>query len=170
LAPSFTLRQHSQTFSSPCACERAFRLPHALHIELPFNGFLGISNTLLSLGFGILLRLRWILLGFWMLILLVVGLTERAPLVLSFSWIFSSWSSRKQSSIAQATIEAEYVAAASYCSQILWIVHTMRGFGMIFERVPLMCDNTSAISVAKNPVFQKRMRHLERRHHFPISC
>jgi hypothetical protein len=35
-----------------------------------------------------------------------------------------------------------------------------------FERVPLMCDNTSAISGVKNPVFYKRMRQLERRHHF----
>jgi hypothetical protein len=42
----------------------------------------------------------------------------------------------------------------------------MREFGVSFERVPLMCDNTSAISIAKNPVFHKRMRHLERRHHF----
>jgi hypothetical protein len=42
----------------------------------------------------------------------------------------------------------------------------MRDFGVIFERVPLMCDNTSAISIAKNPVFHKRMIHLERRHHF----
>jgi hypothetical protein len=42
----------------------------------------------------------------------------------------------------------------------------MKDFGVIFERVLLMCDNTSAISVAKNPVFHKRMRHLERRHHF----
>jgi hypothetical protein len=45
-------------------------------------------------------------------------------------------------------------------------VHTIRDFGMIFERVLLMCDNTSAISVAKNSVFHKRMGHLERRHHF----
>jgi hypothetical protein len=45
-------------------------------------------------------------------------------------------------------------------------VHTIRDFGVIFERVSLMCDNTSAISVAKNPVFQKIMRHLEKRHHF----
>jgi hypothetical protein len=45
-------------------------------------------------------------------------------------------------------------------------VHTMRDFGVRFERVPLMCDNTSAISVAKNPVFHKKMRHDERRHHF----
>jgi hypothetical protein len=42
----------------------------------------------------------------------------------------------------------------------------MRNFGVVFERVPLMYDNTSAISVAKNSVFHKRMRHLERRHHF----
>jgi hypothetical protein len=42
----------------------------------------------------------------------------------------------------------------------------MRDFGVSFERVPLMCDNTSAISVAKNPVFHKRMRHYERRHNF----
>jgi hypothetical protein len=41
----------------------------------------------------------------------------------------------------------------------------MRDFRVIFERVPLMCDNTSAISVAKNPIFHKRMRHLERRDH-----
>jgi hypothetical protein len=42
----------------------------------------------------------------------------------------------------------------------------MRDFGVRFERVPLMCDNTSVISVAKNPVFRKKMRHVERRHHF----
>jgi hypothetical protein len=42
----------------------------------------------------------------------------------------------------------------------------MRDFGVIFERVPLICDNTSAISIAKNSVFHKRIRHLERRHHF----
>jgi hypothetical protein len=75
-------------------------------------------------------------------------------------------SSQKQSSVAQSTTEAEYVAAASYCSQILWIVHTMRDFGVIFERVCLMCDNTSAISIAKNTIFYKIMRHLESRHHF----
>jgi hypothetical protein len=42
----------------------------------------------------------------------------------------------------------------------------MRDFGVSFERAPLMCDNTSIISLVKNPIFHKRMRHLERRHHF----
>jgi hypothetical protein len=42
----------------------------------------------------------------------------------------------------------------------------MRDFGVIFKRVSLMCDNTSAISIAKNLVFHKRMKHLKVRHHF----
>jgi energy-converting hydrogenase A subunit M len=42
----------------------------------------------------------------------------------------------------------------------------MRDFELRFERVLLLCDNTSAISVAKNLVFHKKMRHVERRHHF----
>jgi hypothetical protein len=61
---------------------RAFRLPHALHIGRQFNESLVISNTLLSLGFGILL-LRLILLAFPMLILWVVRLIERALLGLT---------------------------------------------------------------------------------------
>jgi hypothetical protein len=63
-----------------CAC---FQSPHAPHIGQQFSGFSGISSTLLSLGFGILLLLHWILLAFLMLILRVVGLTERALLVLA---------------------------------------------------------------------------------------
>jgi hypothetical protein len=41
----------------------------------------------------------------------------------------------------------------------------MRDFGVRFKRVPLMCDNISGIFIAKNPVFHKKMRHIERRHH-----
>jgi hypothetical protein len=64
-------------------CARAFRLPYALHIEWQFSEFLGISNTLLSLEFDILLLLHWILLVFLMMILRVVGLIERALLGLA---------------------------------------------------------------------------------------
>jgi hypothetical protein len=42
----------------------------------------------------------------------------------------------------------------------------MIDFGVRFGRVLLMCDNTSAIFVPKNPVFYKKIRHVERRHHF----
>jgi hypothetical protein len=55
------------------------------------------------------------------------------------------WSSHKQSSIAQSTIEAEYVTATSCCSQILWIVHTMRDYGVSYKSALFMCDSSSAI-------------------------
>jgi hypothetical protein len=58
-----------------------FKLPHALQIGQPFNGFSGISNTHLNLGFGIPLLDRLILLAFLMLILRVVELIKKAPLV-----------------------------------------------------------------------------------------
>jgi hypothetical protein len=76
------------------------------------------------------------------------------------------WSSCKQSSIAQSTIEAEYGAAASCCSQILWIVHTMRDYGVTCKRVPLMCDSSSVICLAQNPDFHGRAKHIKVRHHF----
>ncbi|WVZ97132.1 hypothetical protein U9M48_042687 [Paspalum notatum var. saurae] len=62
-----------------------------------------------------------------------------------------SWSSRKQASVALSTTEAEYVAAASCCSQLLWMKATLSDFGLRFSRIPLLVDSTSAISVAKNP-------------------
>jgi hypothetical protein len=70
---------------------RAFRLPHALRIRRQFNEFSGISNTLLSLGFGILPLLHLILLAFLMLILRVLGLTERALLGLVISLVLLSF-------------------------------------------------------------------------------
>jgi hypothetical protein len=85
-----------------------------------------------------------------MLILWVVGLTERTLLVLViFLSSLICWSSRNQFSVAQSTTEVEYVAAASCYSQILWNIHTVRDSGVIFERVFLMCDNIGDISVAK---------------------
>jgi hypothetical protein len=76
-----------------------------------------------------------------------------------------SWS-RKQSSAAQSTTKVEYVASASCCSQLLWITYTLSGFGEECSHVPLMCDSTSAISVAKNPMLHSRTKHIEVRHHF----
>ncbi|WVZ51682.1 hypothetical protein U9M48_002798 [Paspalum notatum var. saurae] len=41
-----------------------------------------------------------------------------------------SWSSRKQARVALFTTEAEYVAAASCCSQLLWMKATLSDFGL----------------------------------------
>ena len=77
-----------------------------------------------------------------------------------------SWSSRKQTSVALSTAEAEYVAAGSCCTQILWMVQTLKDYDLEFTKVPIMCDNSSAIMISKNPVLHSRTKHIEIRHHF----
>jgi hypothetical protein len=69
------------------------------------------------------------------------------------------WSSRKYSSVAQYTTDSEYVVTASCCSQLLSITYMLSDFGEECSHVPLMCDTTSAISVAKNPVLHSRTKH-----------
>ncbi|WVZ51987.1 hypothetical protein U9M48_003083 [Paspalum notatum var. saurae] len=77
-----------------------------------------------------------------------------------------SWSSRKQASVALSTTEAEYVAAASCCSQLLWMKATLSDFGLRFGKIPLLVDSTSTISVAKNPILHSRTKHIDVRFHF----
>jgi len=41
---------------------------------------------------------------------------------------FVSWATKKQHSVAMSTAEAEYVAAASCCAQLLWIKQQLKDF------------------------------------------
>jgi hypothetical protein len=42
----------------------------------------------------------------------------------------------------------------------------MRDYGVTYKSVPLMCDSSSAICLAQNPVFHGRAKHIKMRHHF----
>ncbi|XP_074301279.1 uncharacterized protein LOC141632652 [Silene latifolia] len=77
-----------------------------------------------------------------------------------------SWASMKQNMVALSTAESEYAAAAQCCSQILWVRQQLRNYGMIINCVPILCYNTSAISVSKNPVQHSKTKHIDIRHHF----
>jgi hypothetical protein len=77
-----------------------------------------------------------------------------------------SWSSKKQNSVALSTAKAKYVAASACSAQLLWMRLTLRDFGCNFSKVPLLCDNESAIKLANNPVNHSRTKHIDIRHHF----
>ena len=77
-----------------------------------------------------------------------------------------SWHSKKQACVALSTAEAEYIAAGSCCAQILWLKQQHADFGLQISKVPLMCDNTSAINLTKNQIQHSRTNHIEIRHHF----
>jgi hypothetical protein len=62
-----------------------------------------------------------------------------------------SWSSKKQNSISLSTAEAEYISAASCCTQLLWMKQTLKYYGVSLGMVLLLWDNESAIKIANNP-------------------
>ena len=68
--------------------------------------------------------------------------------------------------VALSTVEVKYIAAKSYCTQILWIKQQLEDFGIKLNETPIRCDNTSAINLTKNPIQYSRSKHIEIRHHF----
>ncbi|GKB13629.1 putative ribonuclease H-like domain-containing protein, partial [Tanacetum coccineum] len=77
-----------------------------------------------------------------------------------------SWQCKKQTIVATSTTEAEYVAAANCCGQILWIQNQLLDYGFNFMNTKIHIDNESTICIVKNPVFHSKTKHIEIRHHF----
>ncbi|KAL8155429.1 hypothetical protein AgCh_000714 [Apium graveolens] len=77
-----------------------------------------------------------------------------------------SWCRKKQQSVSTSTAEAEYIAAGSCCAQLLWIRNQLMDYGLTLERIPIMCDNISAISIVANPVNHSMTNHIDIRYHF----
>ena len=78
-----------------------------------------------------------------------------------------AWLSKKQSSISLSTTEAEYIAAATCCTQILWMVQSLADLEVKYDvSIPIHCDNTSAISVSKNPIIHSKTKNIPIKYHF----
>ena len=78
-----------------------------------------------------------------------------------------SWSSRKQGSIAQSTVEAEFIAASDACKEAVWLRKLLSNlFDGKLEPTIIHCDNQNCIKLSKNPVFHDRLKHIEMKYHF----
>jgi hypothetical protein len=78
-----------------------------------------------------------------------------------------AWLSKKQGSISLSTTEVEYIAAATCCTQVLWMIQTLADLEVKYTALtPIHCDSTSAISVSKNPVFHSKTKHIPIKYHF----
>ena len=78
-----------------------------------------------------------------------------------------TWRSKKQSCTALSTAEAEYMALSSAAQEAIWMRELNSDLRnpqsqptVIFE------DNQSAISMAKNPQFHGRSKHINIKYHF----
>ena len=68
--------------------------------------------------------------------------------------------------MALSTAKAEYIAAGAYCTQILYMKQTLLDYGVVLEKVPLLCNNESTVKLANNPVQHSRTKYIDIRHHF----
>nr|GEV79173.1 putative ribonuclease H-like domain-containing protein [Tanacetum cinerariifolium] len=81
-----------------------------------------------------------------------------------------SWQCKKKTVVATSSTEAEYVAAASCCAQVLWIQNQLLDYGYNFMHTIIYIDNSSTICIIKNPVLHSKTKHIEIRRHFIRDC
>nr|GEW10006.1 retrovirus-related Pol polyprotein from transposon TNT 1-94 [Tanacetum cinerariifolium] len=72
-----------------------------------------------------------------------------------------SWPPKKQKSIAIFSAKSEYIALYGCYAQILWIRSQLTYYGLHFNKVPMYCDNKSAIALCGNNVQHSRSKHID---------
>ncbi|KIK15363.1 hypothetical protein PISMIDRAFT_115243 [Pisolithus microcarpus 441] len=79
-----------------------------------------------------------------------------------------SWSSKKQSSVALSSTEAEYMAISTAAKEAVWICTLLREIDSVTQNDPtsLHVDNQSVISLTSNAMFHDHMKHISIHHHF----
>jgi transposase InsO family protein len=78
-----------------------------------------------------------------------------------------SWQAKKQTTVAQSTVEAEYAAMAHAAKEAIWLQYLLRDLGMSkYEPKVLYCDNQGAISLTKNPMHHAKTKHVDIQLHF----
>nr|GEY55792.1 hypothetical protein [Tanacetum cinerariifolium] len=77
-----------------------------------------------------------------------------------------SWSSKRQKCAAISSTKAEYIALSGCCAQVLWMRSQLTDHGLGFNKIPMYCDNKSAIALCCNNVQHSRSNHIDIRFHF----
>ena len=78
-----------------------------------------------------------------------------------------AWSSKKQTTVAPSTPEAEYIAAAHVAKQVLWYRSLLTELKFpLSTPSTIFSDNQSAISIAHHPEFHARTKHIDIAVHF----
>jgi hypothetical protein len=91
----------------------------------------------------------------------------------TFGYCFSlgsamiTWSSKKQGSMAQSTVEAEYIAVNNASKEVIWLRKILSElFQERLETTVIHSDNHSFFKLTENPVFHDRSKHIEMKYHF----
>ncbi|XP_049357110.1 uncharacterized mitochondrial protein AtMg00810-like [Solanum verrucosum] len=72
-----------------------------------------------------------------------------------------SWASKKQTTVAKSSAEAEYRLLASLAAELTWITYILSDIGISLLSPPLLyTDNISTIHLTKNPALHARTNTL----------
>nr|GFC89677.1 retrovirus-related Pol polyprotein from transposon TNT 1-94 [Tanacetum cinerariifolium] len=57
-------------------------------------------------------------------------------------------------------------ALSGCCAQILWMRSQLSDYSLVFNKIPMYCDNKSAIALCCNNVQHSWSKHIDIRYHF----
>jgi hypothetical protein len=78
-----------------------------------------------------------------------------------------SWLSRKQTSVALGTSEAEHIVTSVVSREAVWLWKLPAGiFDLELEPTLIHCDNQSCVKLTENPVFHDRSKHVKIKYHY----
>ena len=79
-----------------------------------------------------------------------------------------SWQSKKQSTTALSSTQAELMAITSATKELLWYRHHLTGIGLVQRTRPttLLVDSQCAMDIANNGRISDRSKHIEVQHYF----
>ena len=83
---------------------------------------------------------------------------------------YDTWASQRQATIAISTAEANYISAASCCTQLIWMKHQLEDYHINANSIPIYCVNTAVICLSKNHILHSRAKHIEIKHHLIRDC
>nr|GEW44158.1 ribonuclease H-like domain, reverse transcriptase, RNA-dependent DNA polymerase [Tanacetum cinerariifolium] len=82
-----------------------------------------------------------------------------------------SWSTQKQATVALSSCESKFIAATAAATEALWLKRLLsRLTHLDEEKITILVDNKSAITLMKNPVFHGRSKHIDTKYHFIREC
>jgi hypothetical protein len=77
-----------------------------------------------------------------------------------------SWCSRKQTSVALSTTEAEYIALSMLVCEVVWLRKLLAD---LFEHAmdsTIIHDGNSCVKISDNPVFHDKLNHIDIKYHY----
>jgi hypothetical protein len=78
-----------------------------------------------------------------------------------------SWSAKKQPVVSRSNTEAEYCSLAIATTELYWLRMLFQEIQIPLPVSPIIwCDNVSALSLAANPVYHARTKHIEVDYHY----